>query len=338
MDRKKTFVLCALLLLLFIGALWTLLAGPTPFSDVWSGVQKRISGLDNSWNPLLDERLPRLITILCTGASLATAGTVMQTLFRNPLASPSVLGLPAGAALCVLFCFLLNIQHLYPWMLSLSAFCGCFFTLLFIYSVSRLFSLNDMNALVLTSIALATVLTASLQTILYALRANWNLVQSMSEWMVGATVDRNWQHVHMQVPLTIYGLLGCYSYRHELNILCLGDEEASNLGIDVPKVRWHLFIWVSMLVSGAVAAMGNIAFFGLILPNILRTILGPNIRTLIPFSIFVGAATLLYLDIFLRFFQVTVLSIGNIFALLGGVYFLVVLIQYQQQRKGLVVC
>ena len=106
---------------LFLLALVTLSYGSIPLAQVMDGAYARLFSQNQDWNALLDERLPRLIVLLCTGASLATAGAVMQTLFNNPLASPSVLGLPSGASLAVLICFISGFYTQYPWSLSLAA-------------------------------------------------------------------------------------------------------------------------------------------------------------------------------------------------------------------------
>lgn len=130
----------------------------------------------------------------------------------------------------------------------------------------------------------------------------------------------------MQLPLTIVGLIGCWKYRHELNLLALGDEEALNLGVDVPKVRWHLFLNVALLTAGAIAAVGIIAFFGLVLPHVLRQLRGCDYRRLIPLCILAGGTFLGLMDNILRLFDVHSLSIGNVSAILGGLFFLALLL------------
>ena len=166
---------------------------------------------------------------------------------------------------------------------------------------------------------------------MYALRDRWQLVQTLTEWEAGSTTDRSWKHVHMQLPLTLVGLYGCWFYRKEIDILALGEEDAMNLGVEVPKVRWRLFLCIALLTGGALAAVGIIAFFGLVLPHVIRRIIGPNNAQLIPFTLFAGSLTLTLMDLFLRVSEFHALSIGNISSIIGGVFFLILLYGFRKQ-------
>lgn len=317
--NKNILYIC---LALFLSCGATLIIGDVPWNNVWEGFMLRIKSESSAWNPLLDERLPRLVVILCTGASLAVSGAVMQALFQNHLASPSVLGISSGGSLCVIPVFIGGWHLAYPFSVPLAAFGGCLSTLLLVYALSRKYGHVSIPTLILTGIAISTLFLAIQGAILYAMRDNWQLVQMITEWEAGSTADRNWKHVHMQLPLTLVGLMGCWHYRSELNILALGDEEALNMGVDVPKVRWRLFLFVALLTGGSIAAVGVIAFFGLVLPHVLRLLQGPDHISLIPLCILGGALFLALVDNGLRLLDIHALSIGNISAILGGFFFL----------------
>ncbi len=315
----------------------TLVSGETQFSQVWSDALDRTKGISTNWNPLFDERLPRLIVLLCTGASLAVAGTVTQALFQNPLASPSVLGIPSGGSLLVVLVFVLGLHYEFPYAIPISAFIGCFGTLLLVYTLARRKGHIEMTHMVLTGIAVSTLAITIQSSILYAFRDRWHIIQTLTEWEAGSTFDKNWSHVHMQLPLTIFGLAGCWFYSREVNIMAFGEEEAKNLGVDVKKVRWRLFLCISLLTSGAVATVGTIAFFGLILPHLIRHFTGPDNCKLIPLSILAGSTTLTTLDVLLRFFSLHTFSIGNISAIVGGLFFLFLLFG-RKSEYGLAKC
>lgn len=325
MKKPIYLVYIALFLLLFLSAGFTLLWGETLFSKVWDGVLNRFQGHSQQWNPLLDERIPRLIVLLCTGASLAVAGTVTQALFQNPLASPSVLGIPSGGSVLVVLVFILELHFNFPYAIPIAAFIGCLGTLLLVYGLAKRKGQIEMTNMVLTGIAISTLLITIQSSIIYAFRDRWHIIQTLTEWEAGSTFDRGWNHVHMQLPLTLFGLMGCWLYRKEINILAFGEEEAKNLGVEVEKIRWRLFLSVSLLISGAVASVGNIAFFGLILPHLIRRLTGPDNRKLIPLSILAGSAFLTAIDFSLRFFALHAFSIGNISAIIGGLFFLCLL-------------
>jgi len=314
-----------LLLLLVIFSILTLVIGDTPWNSVWEDVVKRIHGTTATWNPLLDERIPRLIVILCTGASLAVAGAVMQALFHNPLASPNILGISCGGGLLVVLVFVMQWHLAYPFAIPLAAFIGSLLTLLFVYSLSLSRGGAQLNTLILTGIAVSSLLLAIQAAIMYALRDQWMLIQTLTEWEAGSTFDRDWKHVHMQLPLTLIGLFGCWYYRSEIDILALGEEEAKNLGVEVDKVRWRLFLCVALLTGGSIAAVGMIAFFGLVLPHLVRYVQGPANHHLIPLCMLVGGTTFAAMDLLLRVLEIHSLSIGNISAILGGVFFLILL-------------
>ncbi len=326
-QKKRSFLKLnlALAALLLFCCVLTLILGDTPWHIVWGHVLKRIDGSTTSWNPLLDERIPRLIVILCTGASLAVAGAVTQALFHNPLASPNVLGISCGGGLLVVLVFVLEWHLAYPFAIPIAAFTGCLLALLFVYSLSRSKGEVQLNTLIITGIAISSLLVAIQAAIMYALRDRWLLIQTLTEWGAGSTVDRDWKHVHMQLPLTLIGIYGCWYYRSEIDILALGEDEAKNLGVEVNKIRWRLFLCVALLTGGAIAAVGVIAFFGLLLPHLVRYIQGPANHQLIPLCILVGSTSFAAMDLLLRMFEIHTLSIGNISAILGGIAFLILL-------------
>ncbi|MBA3957679.1 MAG: iron ABC transporter permease [Parachlamydiaceae bacterium] len=329
-SLKMTYI--ALWIMLGLTAIATLLYGDLPWNVVWQGITQRWLLGATQWNALLDERLPRLIVLFCTGASLAVSGAVMQALFHNPLASPSVLGVSCGGSLCVLLVFILGWHSNYPYAIPIAAFGGCLITILFIYTLSQRRSGAPLHNLILTGIAISTLLLAIQGAILYALRDQWQLIQTLTEWESGSTSNRTWKHVHMQLPLTLVGLIGCWWYRREIDLLALGDEEACNLGVNVNQVRWRLFLCVAILTGGALAAVGMIAFFGLVLPHMMRRLQGPSNVHLIPLCLMGGGTAIAILDLGLRMLHIYTLSIGNVAAILGGLFFLFLLFKREPEH------
>ncbi len=327
---KTAHFILALLLTFCCGL--TLYFGETPWVEIWQGIANRFQGHSSSWNPLLDERLPRLIVILSTGAAMAVSGAVMQSLFHNPLASPSILGTSCGGTLSIVIVITLGWQINHPYAIPVAGFAGCLGALLLVYSLSRYRGGIRLNQLILTGIAVSTLLLAIQEAIMYSLRDQWQLIQTLTEWEAGSTYDRSWKHVHMQLPLTLIGLAGCWIYRREIDILALGDEEAINLGVEVQKVRWRLFLCVALLTGGAIAAIGVVSFFGLILPHMIRKITGPKSEEMFPLCVVGGGITLCILDFLLRFFEIRAFSIGNIAAVLGGLFFLAILMESKKRE------
>lgn len=278
-----------------------------------------------NWNAIRDERLPRLIVMLLTGASLAVAGAVMQSLFQNALASPSILAITPGGSFAVMLVMISGLHLSWPIAWPLAAVFGCLTSLLIVYGLAKRSGSIQMHQLLLIGIALSTLLMTIQGVILFILRDEWQLILTITEWEAGSTYNRTWQHVNMQLPLALIGLTGCLYYRETLDLFALGEEEALNLGVDITQVRWRLFLFVSLLVGGAIAAIGMVAFFGLIIPHVIRTLSGPSNKRLIPLTLFAGATALPLLDILLRLTDFHSISIGNISALIGGLFFLTLL-------------
>ncbi len=326
----KTKILLTLFFLLSLCLI--LFTGDMGHTELLHHAWKKLAGETSQWTPLLDERLPRALVLSCTGAALAVAGAVMQSLFQNPLASPGYLGVSSGGSLLVFLVFIFGWQENLTLLIPLAAVLGSFGTLLLVWRLSKTNGVVELYHLILTGIAISTLLIAVQNALLYTYRHDWHLLQVMTEWQAGSTFNRNWTHVHLQLPLTLTGLWCCFAYRKEMNILSLGEEEAKNIGVDVATVRWRLFLSVALLTGGALAGIGIVAFFGLILPHIIRSFFGPNHRKLIPLSALLGATVLMLLDFLVRALGLHFLTIGNVTAILGGVFFFALL--YQARRRG----
>jgi iron complex transport system permease protein len=245
------------------------------------------------------------------------------------------LGMTSGSSLAVVILFVLGWHLRYPVLIPIGAFVGSLLTLLAVYYTARRRGHLQMTLVILTGIAFSTVMIALQGAMIYAFRDEWALVQTITEWEAGSTMDRSWHHAHLQAPLAIIGLMGCWFYRHEMNLLSLGDDEALNLGVEISRVRWRLFLCVSLLVGGAIAAVGIIAFFGLVLPHILRKWVGADHRLLIPLSMVAGSAALAMLDLSLRILKIHAFTIGSVSAIIGGIFFLVLLCETRARETRL---
>lgn len=301
---------------------------------MWSDLFDR-SVHPSGWNPLVHERIPRLIVLIASGVSLVTSGIVIQALFQNPLASPSLLGMNVGGALMATLIFLLDLRFSHPYLLPMAAIVGSLAAVCLVYTIAWAHGGARLAPLILTGLALSTLLISVHSFVLYSIREQWQYTLAITEWMAGSTFNRGWHHVHMQLPLTLVGCVVCWNYREELNLLSLGEDEAMHLGVDVARVRWRLFLAVSLLVGGTLAALGVLPFFELLLPHILRKVCGADHRALLPVGALGGATSLVVLDVLLRTFHITSTSLGHLSALLGGTFFLFLLFQQKHPREGL---
>ena len=315
----------------------TLSYGQMPILDLLDHALLRILGKTYTWNSMIDERLPRLLVLVFSGGSLAVSGVVMQALFQNPLSSPGILGVTSGGSLGVIVVLSTGLISLGFYVIPISAVIGSISSLGLLYLFSRWIGCRgNISMLIFLGIAFSTIFYALESWLTYNIRNEWSIIQTVIEWKSGSTTDKNWHHVNMQMPLLILGMWGIFSLQRELDILSLGEEDAQVLGIEVEKVRWLLFICVALLVGGCLSSVGMIPFFGLVLPHIMRKLMGSNHQVLLKASFLGGSILLTGIDLFFRLFNITGLSVGNFSAIIGAVFFLVLLCQYQKKGYGYV--
>lgn len=277
-------------------------------------------------------RLPRVFAAIIAGAGLALAGTAMQGIFRNPLAEPGILGVSAGASLGALISIALgSVSFL---VLPLFAFIGAFAAVLIILLLSNLSgSAGKTTILVLAGMAVSAFFSAL--TSLVLVMASEYQVSSYIFWTLGGLSNRRWEHVWlMAIPLVLVTLLLLYRGR-DLDILLLGDEEARSLGVAPQTTRIVTVSLASLLTAVIVSVTGPIGFVGLIVPHIMRLIVGPSHRALLLASAFGGAIFLLLCDLATRLIAMPrgiELSVGVLTALVGAPYFMFLLVRSMRTR------
>lgn len=272
---------------------------------------------------VLDIRLPRLILALLVGAALGVAGAVMQGFFQNPMAAPSIIGVSAGATLGATAAIMLGLNW---WILGVSpvplaAFVGALLVSVAVYLLSRRAGRTPVTLLLLTGIALGSLCSAVSSFILFqGQQGDLNLVIF---WMMGSLANRGWPEVGMVLPYAVVGSTIVYAYCRDLNVLLLGDEQAYHLGIPVERVKLILLVLASLLAAAAVAVTGIIGFVGLVVPHLIRLMVGPDHRILLPLSFLAGGIVLGLSDMVANL--AGEIPIGIITSLLGAPFFLYLL-------------
>ena len=274
---------------------------------------------------VLRVRLPRAVLGVVVGAALAAAGAVMQGFFRNPMADPYIIGISPGAALGAVLAIVLDIRLrvLSLGAVPLFAFAGALAVTFVVYALARRGGRVPVGTLLLTGIAVGA-LASAVTSALIIYRQN-DMGQAVV-WLMGSLNGRGWGHVAMVAPLAVAGAAIARVYARELNVMLLGDEPAQYVGVDVERARRALLVTSAMLAAAAVAACGVIGFVGLIVPHMMRRIVGPDHRRLLPASLLAGAALVVLADLAAR----TVLAprelpIGIITAVIGAPFFLYLL-------------
>lgn len=262
-------------------------------------------------------RFPRNILACMVGASLSLAGAIMQGMMRNPMASPSVLGVTTGASTATYLMYIF-----FPASLSLvpmGAFAGALVTTFLIFVFAWKGGLNP-TRFILSGVALSSVLTAvnNILIIRYP-----NVLEGLSGFMVGGLSARSWPQVRMVTPYFLVGTVLALLSANKLNVIMMGDELATSLGVNVDRVRMALIAISSLLAASAVSVAGLISFVGLCVPHIMRLYIGSDYRYLMPASALGGALILTLCDTVGRvILRPSEIPVGIIMALLGAPFFL----------------
>ncbi|MEW6263731.1 MAG: iron ABC transporter permease [Thermodesulfobacteriota bacterium] len=277
------------------------------------------AGLDDAHRRVvLEVRLPRILTAAAVGAGLALAGVIFQGLLLNPLADPYTLGVSAGAAFGAALSLLLALDFLGPYTVSLLAFLGALAALAAVLALASRDGRISPTSLILSGVIVAAILSAGLSFIKYAAGEH---VSTIIFWLMGSLVARNWLHAGLTTAATLSGFILAAFYARDLNIIALGQRTSDSLGVDTRKVRLTLLAAASFVASVCVSVSGIIGFVGLIVPHLMRLLVGPDNRVLLPASAAAGGLLLLAADTVTRTALPHEVPIGVLTALIGGPYF-----------------
>ncbi|WP_294665875.1 iron ABC transporter permease [uncultured Fusobacterium sp.] len=279
-------------------------------------------------------RFPRIMTAAIVGGALAVCGCTMQSLLKNPIADSGIIGISSGASLGAVISIALGLSSKYIFAMPLFSI---FFSLVvsaIVYRLSTLRGKSDNLLLILSGIAISSFVGAISSIILT------NLMESQIKeyifWSIGSLSGRRWEHFLFGVGPVIVLAFILFCYGKELNILLLGDEEAKSLGINIRKMRKKILVIVAVLTAVSVCISGNIGFVGLVVPHMLRKIIGADNRKLLKGSFLAGAFFLTLSDLISRVILApSEISVGIITSLIGAPYFIYLIIKIRKEGKGL---
>ena len=285
---------------------------------------------------LLDIRLPRICLAILIGAILAISGAVMQGLFRNPLAAPSLIGVSSGASvgasvvIVLAGAWLQSNTALGLSLVAVGAFIGSFLVTVLVYRLSTSALGTSVTTMLLAGIAVSAL--AGAVSGLFSYYADNEMLRQISIWQMGNLSTANWQRVLVLAVVAILVLSLFPRESKSLNALLLGESEARHLGIDVQQVKRKLILLTTLGIGTAVAIGGMIGFVGLIVPHIVRLLIGPDHRWLLPASALAGGVLLLLADTIARIIIApTELPTGILTAILGAPFFIMLLVQQRRE-------
>lgn len=258
-------------------------------------------------------RLPRILMAVMTGAALSVAGVVLQGLFRNPLVSPGILGVTAGAnfgaALALLFGGSIILIQGFAFIWGVIAVCTAF-------QIGK-HGDSSMTTLVLAGVIVTALFTAGLSYI--KCKADpYNQLPAIVFWTMGSFNSITWMDVKTGSALIMTGLVLSFFFRWQLNPMALGDEEAMSLGVDVSLIRRMFILFATLMVAASTASCGSIGWVGLVIPHMARTIVGADHNILVPFSALLGGLFMLCMDTLARTLPGGEIPVGILTAVVGA--------------------
>jgi len=304
-------------------------AVPVAPADTLTAIGRALRGASGGLADTLvvSVRLPRVVLAALVGASLAGAGALYQALFKNPLADPYILGVSSGAGLGAMAAIVATAgaTALRFGLVPLAAFAGAALTMLLVVRLASHRGRLDPTSLLLAGVAISYTLAAVTSFLMVVAREQ---MAAIVYWMMGGLSGASWPYVGMVVPMFLLGIAVPLLTTRELNLMLLGDERAGHLGLSVERFKLLTLASASLLTAAAVSVAGLIGFVGLMVPHMVRLVLGPDHRRLLPASLLAGAIVLVLADLVARTVIAPIeIPVGIVTAVFGGPFFVWLLVR-----------
>ena len=332
-NQKIAIIVCLLIALtlicVYLNLSWVSESKSFTFNEVLSALLG-----NGSWSSeiiIREINAPRVIIGIFVGAGLAIAGCAMQAVFRNPLASPYILGLSSGASLGAAISMLFTIPLIPSGILTpFLAFITCFATMALVYSMSRVNGAVRTESLILAGVAVSSLLSALVSFLTFIAG---DKLEGIVFWSMGNLGSASWNEIAFAAPVIMVCSVILITQAKTLNALMLGDAHAMDLGVDVRRVRLLILLLSTVIVAAAVSFVGVIGFIGLVIPHILRILIGPDNRYIMPLSMVAGGCFVLICDYISHIVApyYGTLPIGVTTALIGAPVFIYLLIRRKKQ-------
>lgn len=340
-NKLGAYIIFGLTALVVLGLI-SLTMGVYKFeNDSFFGMVKDgFLGSENSdpgdWYVFSEIRLPRVVMAMLIGSALAVSGAAMQGMFKNPLATPSLIGVTSGASLfaaiaIVLGSFIRQIlpEFLHSLLISLMAFFGAILTMVFVYRMSTVQRKTNVVIMLLAGVAISAMAGAITGFLIYL--TDDEELRNLTFWTLGSLAGASWQKNLILALVIGVSYIFLINKGKALNAMMLGEQDAAHLGIPVEKVKKQIVIFTALMVGACVAFAGTIGFVGLIIPYILRLIFKSNYHVILPLSAIAGSILLLSADTFSRTVVApSEMPIGVITAFLGAPVFIAILIRFKK--------
>lgn len=272
-------------------------------------------------NIVLNLRIPRTIVALLTGIALSISGLVYQEIFNNKLVSPDLLGVSSGASVGAAFAIVLGYTGL---VISLFSFTLGLITMFLTLIVTKIFKSSSSVYLLLAGVIIGGFMSSATGLFKYLASSDRQLSE-ITFWLLGSFSSVTYDSVLILLPIVLFGVITLFLLRWKINILALGQEEATSVGINYKALRLVVIICATLLTAGTVAIAGVIGWVGLVIPHISRILVGRNTKRTIPLTIVIGACFMIIVDVISRSFTSTEIPLSVVTGFFGTPLFLVIL-------------
>jgi iron complex transport system permease protein len=335
-NRRFLFSLVVIFMLLAVSSVAGILIGTAqiPLGHGVGALMKALGlPVTTTWRPwvdtiITDVRMPRVLVAALVGSALAVSGAGLQGLFRNPLADPGVIGVSSGASLGAIMAIYCGLAAKSIWAIPAFAFVGATTTAFLVYGIATRRGYTPVGTLLLAGIAVGSLNISISSGILALALKNYEVGRQLLYWMLGGLEGRTWNHVQIAIGPTLIGAAVVAMHARDLDAMLLGEVHAASVGVDVQAVRRRLIITTSLITGAAVAVSGTIGFVGLVVPHILRLIVGPGHHKLLPIAAIGGAVFVVLADIFARtIIAPEEMRLGVVTSMVGAPFFLWLLVR-----------
>ncbi|KUJ71285.1 iron ABC transporter [Thiomicrospira sp. WB1] len=312
-------------MVLLLCAVWALRQGVYPLSwPQWAQALWAPHDATPASQVLWELRLPRLLLAMLVGAVLGLSGAAMQGLFRNPLADPALIGVSSGAALASVAVIVLGAAWSLepgPWLLPLAGFLGGVAVTAFIYRFASRYGRTHIGVMLLAGVAINAMAGAGLGLLSYL--ASDQALRQLTYWTLGSLSQAQWFQVSGLALILIGALWALTGQARALNLFLMGDRVVTHLGLSLPRMKRSVVVWTALGVGAAVSVSGVIGFVGLVAPHLVRLLVGPDHRVVLPGSALMGACLVVVADTLARTLAAPAeLPLGILMAAFGGPFFL----------------
>ena len=324
-NRRANVILIALGVIVIALAIFSFLVGRYPISPdkVVGMLAGQIAPIDAFWTDqeatiLFNVRLPRVVLALLVGCCLASAGAAYQGTFQNPLVSPDILGASQGAAFGAALAILLGLGS---FGISALAFGFAILTVMLVVVVAQAARGNQVLTVVLAGVMVSSLFSAGV-SFTKLIADPTDQLPAITYWLMGSLTGAKLADITLAAPPMALGLIALFVLRWRINILTMGDEEASTMGVNTKRLRMVIIVAATLVTAASVAVTGMIGWVGLVIPHLSRMLIGSDYRKLMPASMLMGAGFLLLVDDVSRLLTTAEIPIGILTAFIGAPFFL----------------